>query len=100
MFEHHAAAIAATVGLVVSTAVHAYEALSKLGEQLGLIATLELALGLSTLGLGEDPYASSVPLEAPPVSPGTSSTASATSLSPACPKAWAPAASSGPTPNP
>ncbi len=65
-FEHHAAAIAATVGLVVSTAVHAYEALSKLGEQNGLIATLELALGLSTLGLGEDPYANSVSFAAPP----------------------------------
>jgi len=66
LFEEHAAAIAGVAGLVVSTTVHAVEALSKYGEELGLIATFVLAENLSTLGLDEDPYAATVPEDISP----------------------------------
>ena len=64
LFAEHAASIAGVAGLVVSTAVHVVEARTKYGEQLGLISTLLTAEDLSTLGLGEDPYATTVPLDA------------------------------------
>ncbi len=64
LFQKHAASIAASSGLVVAIAVHVVEAFKKYGEQLGLIATLLEAEDLSTLGLGEEPYATSVPLDA------------------------------------
>jgi hypothetical protein len=66
LFEEHAATIAGTAGLVVSTTAHAVEAFSKYGEQLGLIATLLEAEHLSTLGLGEEPNATTVPRDASP----------------------------------
>jgi hypothetical protein len=64
LFQKHAASIAAASGLAVAIAVHVVEAYSKYGEQLGLIATLLEAEDLSTLGLGEDPYATSIPQDA------------------------------------
>ncbi len=66
LFEEHAASIAGAAGLIVSTAVHAVEALSKLGEQRGLVATVLVAEGLKTLGLAADAYATNVSADVSP----------------------------------
>jgi hypothetical protein len=66
LFEEHAASIAGVAGLVVSTTVHAVEALSKLGEQRGLVATLLEAEDLRTLGLASEAYATNVPADVSP----------------------------------
>jgi hypothetical protein len=68
LFEEHAASIAGGAGLAVSTIVQTFEALSKLGDQRGLIATLlePTALDLSTLGLGDEPYAAKVSVDPSP----------------------------------
>jgi hypothetical protein len=64
VFEAQAASIAGVAGLTVSTAVHAVAALSNYGTELGLVSMLLSAEKLRTLGLGAEPYATTLPREA------------------------------------